>query len=248
MDLPVCESACVCVSVCECVSVRVRESESVGVCAPAHAPPALPAATCRVVCRVQRKKASIAAGGNEKTFAESGDVSWLNKVRAVAPWLRLVVSSCCGQVKLCDSRYRCRPRHSWPVAVDPGAAAAQCRTAGLVALAAATAAYLSCARTSKRPMRRATTRLCTCRTTSRSSSIAPRAAWTRHAGWCSLLVRRGSSFHSPAASPAYIALRGLHCKLGRVSSLGTSAMAVFCCNTASGAALDGIRPQADRWR
>ena len=91
-------------------------------------------------------------------------------------------------------------------------------------------------------------RLCTCRTTSRSSSIAPRAAWTRHARWCSLLVRRGSSFHSPAASPAYIALRGLHCKLGRVSSVGTSAMAVFSCNTASGAALDGIRPQADRWR
>lgn len=28
---------------------------------------------------LQRKKASIAAGGNEKTFAESGDVSWLNK-------------------------------------------------------------------------------------------------------------------------------------------------------------------------
>ena len=127
----------------------------IGACAVA-ASRALPAATCRVVCRVQRKKASIAAGGNEKTFAESGDVSWLNKVRGVAPWLRLVVSSCCGQVKLCDSRYRCRPRHSWPVAVDPGAAAGQCRTAGLVALAAATAAYLSYARTSKRPMRRAT--------------------------------------------------------------------------------------------
>jgi hypothetical protein len=204
--LPVCASACVCVCVRECVSERVRERESVCVCvcvcvcACVHRRMRCRSVTCPAGRHVSGRVLRAAQEGVDRGGRQREDVRRVGR-RVVAQQgaCRGTVATSCGVVLLRSSQAvrlavplsaaalvagRGRSRRSGGPVPDGRLGRARCCHCGVPVMRT----YITAADAPRY-------RLCTCRTTSRSSSIAPRAAWTRHARWCSLLVRRGSSFH-----------------------------------------------------